>query len=154
MILALKITDWLRISVLRKQTFAHLCLSASFIWGGISQALMSIQLKNLKKPLTTKKTPIAAACPQWQHGGWQPAPLPARRQRQAGAAVQTVCSLECCQGPERSDAGGGPGGEIAHRMCRWVSWLGTTCHRDLQLGTTQLRQLSSLERWPMATKQT
>lgn len=30
------------------------------------------------------------------------------------AAVQVVCSLECCQGWEHSSAGGGPGGEMAH----------------------------------------
>lgn len=28
-------------------------------------------------------------------------------------AAQVVCSLECCQGWEQDDAGGGPGGETA-----------------------------------------
>lgn len=44
------VTDWLRKSALRKQTYVHLCLSACLIWGGISQALLDEpQFKSVMK---------------------------------------------------------------------------------------------------------
>lgn len=69
---------------------------------------------NQKFPYVLSETAFQTQKLMAVRGGSMAASIPSSMQAKT---AQAVCSLECCQEQEHSDAGGEPGGEIAHRMC-------------------------------------